>query len=352
MIYAGLSLTMYKTVDSENNAIYHYKPLSDYGGRISFNGHRGCTVYLAPNARLEDGSISICGDNAAVFIGNARLGRCTISLYHDCTFYIGNNGYINGYGDRQRIQIAEQTSVIIGDSCWLSYPLEISTSDVHLIYDIKTRRRLNKSASIFIGDHIWIGRDVRIYKGSRISSGSIVATKAFLSSKLYPSHSVIAGVPARAMRCGEVFWDGHSSLIFSEADSEQYAELSETDSIVQKFIYQYDDSQTITTQDIEFNLRLLKKSENKIAFLYEALFLNNNHNRFVWSDAEHITTRIIPSGELFQKEKEGMVDLTVGGNNDRLNTTDNAMSVNLRQSFLRRIFFSAIHILFARRNKS
>ena len=99
---------MLKTEDKNRNVIYHYKPLPEYKGGINFNGHKGCTVFLAPNARLEEGSLSIGGDNAAVFIGNARLGRATVSVYQDCTFYIGNNGYINGYGERQRIQIAEK----------------------------------------------------------------------------------------------------------------------------------------------------------------------------------------------------------------------------------------------------
>lgn len=303
-------MNLFRTNACNNNIIYHYKPLSEYGGHINFNGHSGCTVFLAPHARLEEGTISIRGNNAAVFIGNARLARCTIAVYHDCTFYIGNNGYINGEGDRQVIQIAEQTAVIIGDSCWLSYPLEITTSDAHLIFDLKTRRRLNQAASIFIGDHVWIGRDVRIYKGARISSGSIVATKAFLSSKLYPSHSIIAGVPGRPLSEREVFWDGHNSLIFSEVDSKNYSELSDNDSIVESFIYQYDDKQIITPQDIELNLRQSKHSENKIAFLYETLFVDSKHNRFVWNcESENKEARVMSCGHLFKQEKKRMVQI-------------------------------------------
>lgn len=293
---------MFKTEDSNGNIIYHYRPLSEYGGSINFNGHKNSSIFLAPNARLEEGAISVCGDNATVFIGNGRLGRAIVSIYHDCTFYLGSNGYINGFGDKQRIQIAEKTAVIIGDRCWFSYPLEISTSDVHLIFDIKTKRRMNQSQSIYIGDHVWLGRDVRIYKGARISSGSIVATKAFLSSKLYPSHSVIAGVPGKPRRCGEVFWEGHSSLIFTDADTERYAQLEEDDPFVKQFIYHKDKSQIITPQDIEANLNATNHSTERIAFLYEILHNSNWHNRFVWDDEEKKEPQLIPLNGLFQKE--------------------------------------------------
>ena len=55
-------------------------------------------------------------------------------------------------------------------------------------------------APIVIGNDVWIGANVTILKGARIGAGSVVATGAVVPAGDYPPRSLIAGVPAKAIK--------------------------------------------------------------------------------------------------------------------------------------------------------
>ena len=81
-----------------------------------------------------------------------------------------------------------------------SFGIFVRTADPHLIYDSTTKGRINPSASVFIGDHVWVGQDVLILKGTRIGSGSIVGGATCIAGKMIPSNVTIGGNPARIIR--------------------------------------------------------------------------------------------------------------------------------------------------------
>lgn len=88
----------------------------------------------------------------------------------------------------------------------------IRNADPHLIYDINTKKRINNTKSIFIGDHVWLGQSVIILKGTQIASGSIVGAMGLVSETMIPSNECWGGVSAKRIR-GGVFGMVHVSIV-------------------------------------------------------------------------------------------------------------------------------------------
>lgn len=60
--------------------------------------------------------------------------------------------------------------------------------------------------SVYIGDHVWVGQDSLILKGTQIDSGSIIGGHSVVSGKRIPHNSTWAGNPARQIK-DDIFWD-------------------------------------------------------------------------------------------------------------------------------------------------
>ena len=273
---------MYKTQLDGGNVVYHSKPFDNLRNQIKFHNATNCTVYVAAKADLEVAVINCYGCNAAVFIGNSRLGKLEAHVYECGCLYIGDSVFINPYGGTQPLRCAGRANVIVGNGCFISTSVEITTTDVHLIYDKESRNRINQEASIFIGDHVWLSREVKVFKNARISSGCICGARALVSGTKAPANSLIAGVPGRIKKQGNVVWLRPSSYFFSDEDIERYEHLSADNPFYLDACYAPEEREMISPADIDATLKSLKSSEQKISFLYDTLFQNVKHNRFVW----------------------------------------------------------------------
>lgn len=92
----------------------------------------------------------------------------------------------------------------IGKDCLFSSNIEIRNHDGHHIFDYSSRKRLNYSKNVYIGDHVWIGYNVMILKGTTIGNGSIVGMGA-ICTREYDENSVIVGNPAKVVR-KNIYW--------------------------------------------------------------------------------------------------------------------------------------------------
>jgi acetyltransferase-like isoleucine patch superfamily enzyme len=99
----------------------------------------------------------------------------------------------------------EPFEIRLGKDCMVSGEVFFSVSDMHTIFDLESKRRINQGRSIEIGDHVWIGAQAQIMKGAKIGSGSIIGTRAVVTKEI-PEHCIAAGVPAKVIR-RNVFWD-------------------------------------------------------------------------------------------------------------------------------------------------
>lgn len=116
---------------------------------------------------------------------------------------IGKN-FSSGYTEFRLHQESSQ-KIVIGDECMFSNNIYIKPSDGHTIYeDDENKKVVNKPKDIKIGDHVWIGRNVTVLKGSIIPKNSVVATGAIYTSSnnniLPDGGGIFAGIPAKVIR--------------------------------------------------------------------------------------------------------------------------------------------------------
>jgi len=177
-------------LEAKNSFLYHCK--FDCKGKnnriyICEGVLRGCIFYIR-------------GDNNNIIIKQGlRAKNAEFWIQNDCnTITIGENTCFAGrvYFDAQ-----EGSTISIGDNCLFSIEVIFRTGDCHSILDMNNNR-INASENIEIGNHVWIGYDVKVNKGAKISSNSIVGTGSIVTRKIEQENVVIAGVPAKIVKEG------------------------------------------------------------------------------------------------------------------------------------------------------
>ena len=108
------------------------------------------------------------------------------------------SGYINSDA---RIECF--ASITLGDDVAIASQVVIRDSDSHQLKSVIGAS--TPTAPILIGDHVWIGLGATILKGVTIGDGAVIAAGAVVTRDV-PSHSLVAGVPARVVR-EDVVWE-------------------------------------------------------------------------------------------------------------------------------------------------
>lgn len=171
------------------------------GCTIDVSGHNNLVKVESGLTRLTNSKLFISGNNCKITIGAAcNLKRSELLVEDDNgSIIIGKHVTIHG---PIHLSVIEGTTISIGEDCLISSSISFSTGDSHSVIDKSTGQRINPSASIKIGDHVWIGQGVRILKGVTIGNHSIVALGALLTSNVYPSNSVIGGIGGKVLKTG------------------------------------------------------------------------------------------------------------------------------------------------------
>ncbi len=186
-----------------NNVFLNQEKVQFLNSEVVFNGKNNLLV-LDENATLRNSKIVFHGDNSVVYIKKTLQNQMMINLniHAGSTVFIDEGASFNGV---LNAIISEHQNLIVGKDAMFSFGSWIRTSDVHPIYQIESGERVNKPASILIGDHVWIGQDVKLLKGATIGSGSIVGANAIVTSTV-PNNAVVVGNPAKVVKEG-VFWE-------------------------------------------------------------------------------------------------------------------------------------------------
>lgn len=152
---------------------------------------------------IINSKIYINGSNNNIVLG--------IRNYFDgADLYIEDDGGTISFGDHNRIfgcthiAVIEGQTVSFGDGCLFSDNVVFRTGDSHTIIDINSKKRINLSKSISVGNRVWFGNTSTILKGVTISDDSIIGTCS-LVTKDVPTNSVVAGNPAKVIKSG-VSW--------------------------------------------------------------------------------------------------------------------------------------------------
>ena len=123
-----------------------------------------------------------------------------------------------------------------------------------------------------MGDHVWVGQDALILKGTQIGSGSIIGAKALVAGKKIQSNSLWGGVPAQLIR-DDVLFDGSSVHYYTDEQTENSMEYS-----AGRWIYR-NEGNVLSFDEIEENFNSINDVDEKIAYL-QSVIRCNDYNRF------------------------------------------------------------------------
>ena len=130
--------------------------------------------------------------------GRYNIGRgCRIDIGRNGLVEIGDGGYVNC---NTNIVIMHRLS--IGDGCAISWGCQFLDDDFH---EVLYEGRNDRDPSIHVGDRVWIGCNVKVYKGSVIPNGCIVASDSIVKGRFDKENCLIGGNPARVLR-EDVSW--------------------------------------------------------------------------------------------------------------------------------------------------
>ena len=146
--------------------------------------------------RRDTTLLNIIGE--LTFHGKFSIGRgCRFAVSGTAAF--GPGGYVN---PDTKIVIAHKLRV--GTECAISWGCQIVDDDFHvLITDPPAPKRPRE---IILGDHVWVGSNVSILKGTRIASGCVIAAGSVVTGIFDETGCLLAGVPAKVIRRG-ITWE-------------------------------------------------------------------------------------------------------------------------------------------------
>jgi bifunctional UDP-N-acetylglucosamine pyrophosphorylase/glucosamine-1-phosphate N-acetyltransferase len=157
----------------------------------------GCTI--GPNSQVRD---SVIGNNCRIFysvLEEARLedmvGIGPFSHLRKGA-YLAKGVHIGNFGEVKNSTIGQGTKVghfsYIGDAR-IGNNVNIGAGTITCNYDGVRKNPTEIEDDVFIGSDTMLVAPVKLEKGSRTGAGSVV-------TKDVPQNSVVAGVPARAIR--------------------------------------------------------------------------------------------------------------------------------------------------------
>ena len=173
--------------------IYH----SPKGFKIYFKG-KNSTIILTEKSRYTRSELSVHSNCSVDIQKTTTLGfkDASIYCYDNSALCIGESFNI----ESGRFLLGEGSALRIGEDCMFSNRISIFTYDGHAVLDNISQEVINKPSDITIGNHVWLGRNSAVLKGSVISDNSIVAYNAVVNSKIEESNVILAGIPAKIVK--------------------------------------------------------------------------------------------------------------------------------------------------------
>lgn len=140
----------------------------------------------------------------AVFKGTFRVSKGTVMhLFQDAQFIVGD-----GFSANANLLISCSEKITIGEQCLLGWDITLMDSEGgHSILRADIMEPMTKSKPIIIGNHVWLGAESSILKGTEIGDGCVVGFKSNVCGIKVKSNNIIAGNPAKIIKEGYT-WKG------------------------------------------------------------------------------------------------------------------------------------------------
>ena len=149
------------------------------------------------NGKYKNVQIGIDGnDNIIDIEEGVQIGSLEIIIQNSSSkILIGKSTQIGG----AKIVCCEyQDQVSIGSNNLIADDVEFWSCDGHSIY--QNGLRINPSKAIVVADNVWIGRNVKILKGTIILPNTVIGMGSLVTAREYPANALIAGFPAKVIK--------------------------------------------------------------------------------------------------------------------------------------------------------
>lgn len=192
----------------------HIYPID--GIKFDFSGENN-VVEIHENAVFTNSRIDLKGSNA-----NIELGEGSYHCFNISTAFSGyqNLKIGNKFSCRAVNMLMHEnySSVTIGYDCMISSNVSIWATDAHALFNKGENKAYNLAKPIVIGDHVWLGYDVKIAKGVTIPDNSVVGMGAVVLGKFTEPNTIIAGNPAKVIKTN-IDWDRDNAYQYNQSVS-------------------------------------------------------------------------------------------------------------------------------------
>jgi acetyltransferase-like isoleucine patch superfamily enzyme len=183
-----------------NNPFFKIKVIKEKGAKFIVKGKLTLCTHFGENTPVyinlyENSTLEIDGDFS---IGNG----VQIHVDKNGLLRIGGKAFERESGITRNSKIYAYKHIEIGKDFLCGWDNFITDCDWHYVESDKLSK---PQSDVIIGDHVWITNDCSILKWTQIGHDSIVGCKSLLSGKLYPSNSLIGGIPAKVIE-GNYKW--------------------------------------------------------------------------------------------------------------------------------------------------
>ena len=171
-----------------------------YGLKVNFKGKNNTIIIHEPCVRFRKTTIDCQNGSTVIFkSSHTKLKQMTIAVSDGNYLEIGHN-LLPNTNCKIRVYRESGLKVKIGDNCMMGPNVEIAASDAHCIYDMETKKVLNKGKDITIGNHVWMTTNVAVLKGVTIADNCIIATNSVVTKDCLKENCIYAGTPAKLIK--------------------------------------------------------------------------------------------------------------------------------------------------------
>ena len=104
--------------------------------KIRFTGKNNI-LYCEPDVHLVNSNLHFDASNSVIYLSsNKHKYKTNITVFNNCTCYIGNDCYFNGVIN---IICSEEKNVFIGRQSLAAFGIWIRTADPHLVYSVQKK---------------------------------------------------------------------------------------------------------------------------------------------------------------------------------------------------------------------
>ena len=173
-----------------------------------------CWIRNIPAFVMKKVRIGRCFDaNQRVYFtgaGQVEIGEGVFLGYRLGGYYRGGCWEIQARDKKARVVLKEGISannngliccndyVEIGRDCLIGQHVQFLDFDAHGILPEERRTSNGKTASIIVGDNVWIGSDCTLLQGTVLGENCVVAAGAVVKG-VFPANTILGGVPAKVL---------------------------------------------------------------------------------------------------------------------------------------------------------